>query len=93
MSKVFLEILNFFKGLYQANIENSVSALQVEHDELNYTFLVILLGSFVGVKTVPPLLSIELLTSLGDELKFYLTRAARDRDAFADLMSSLGGEW
>lgn len=93
MARFFQEIFQFLKGLYQANVENSVSALQVEYNELNYAFMVMLLGSFVGVKTVPPLLSIELLESMGEELKYLTTRAARDRDVFADLMSSLGGEW
>jgi hypothetical protein len=91
--KLISEILQFFRGMYQANVENSVSALQLEYNELNYTFLVVLMGSFVGIKTVPPLLSLELLEAVKDELKYMASRAAREKDVFADFMASLGGEW
>lgn len=93
MKKILSEILQFFKGVYRANVENSVSALQLEYNELNYTFLVTLLGSFVGIKTVPPLLSLELLEAVKDDLRYMVSRAVRERDIFADVMSSLGGEW
>jgi len=93
VKKIVSEILQFFKGMYQANVENSVSALQLEYNELNYTFLVTLLGSFVGIKTVPPLLSLELLEAVRDDLRYISSRAVRERDIFADVMSSLGGEW
>lgn len=87
------EVLQFLKGVYRANVENSVSALQLEYNELNYAFLVTLLGSFVGIKTVPPLLSLELLEAVRDDLRYMVSRAVRERDIFADVMSSLGGEW
>jgi len=87
------EILQFFKGIYRANVENSVSALQLEYNELNYVFLVTLLGSFVGLETAPPLLSLELLEAVRNDLRYMASRAVRERDVFADVMSSLGGEW
>jgi len=79
--------------MYRANVENSVSALQLEYNELNYIFLLMLMGSFVGIKTVPPLLSLELLEAVSDDLRYMASRAVRERDVFADVMSSLGGEW
>jgi len=88
---ILREFFNFIRGIDQALIEESVSALQLEYVELEVAFLTLVLGPLVGVKTVPTLLTLELLEPLRDEVRILASRAPRGRDVLADLMSSLGG--
>lgn len=93
LKKVLSEVVAFIKGINQAILEDSVSALVLEHNELEAAFVTIVLGPLVGVRTVSPLLSLELLNSLKSELRILESRAVRGTDVIGDLMSSLGGEW
>ncbi len=90
---VLRELINFVKGINQAIIEESVSVLELEYVELEAAFLTLVMGSLIGVKTLPTLLSLELLEPLKDELKILTSRAVKGKDILGDLMSSLGGEW
>ncbi len=87
------ELVLFVKGINRAILEDSVSALELEYSELEAAFMTIVLGPLVGVKTVSPILSLELLSTLKDEVKFLESRALKGKDLLGDLMSSLGGEW
>ncbi len=93
VKRILREFVNFIKGINQAIIEDSVSALQLEHNELEAAFLTMVLGSLVGVTTLSPILSLELLGTLKNEIKILENRAARGEDVLGDLMASLGGEW
>jgi hypothetical protein len=87
------ELALFFKGLNQAILEESVEALEAEYVELEYAFLTILFGSFIGVKTIPLFTSLEILEAVRDEVLILESRGYRGEDVLADLVSSLGGEW
>lgn len=93
IKKILREFVSFIKGINQAIIEDSVSALELEHNELEAAFLTMVLGSLVGVTTLSPILSLELLETLKNEIKILESRAARGEDVLGDLMASLGGEW
>lgn len=93
MKKIVRELAEIFKGVRQAMLENSISALEEEFIELESAYLIMILGPLVGVKTITPLLSLELLETLSSELKILESRAFKGEDTLADLMSSLGGEW
>ena len=91
--KILKEFMDFIKGINQAIIEDSVSALELEHNELEAAFLTMVLGPLVGVITLSPILSLELLEALKNEIKILESRAVRGEDVLGDLMASLGGEW
>ncbi len=91
--KILREFISFVSGVNQAIIEDSVSALELEHNELEATFLTIVLGPLVGVTMLSPILSLELLEALKNEVKILENRAVRGEDVLGDLMASLGGEW
>ncbi len=91
--KILKEFMDFIKGINQAIIEDSVSALELEHNELEAAFLTMVLGPLVGVTTLSPILSLELLEALKNEIKILESRAVRGEDVLGDLMASLGGEW
>ncbi len=90
---IIRELLWFIKGVDQALLEESVSALEGEYLELETVFLTIVLGPLVGIRTLTPLLSLELLDTLRDELRILASRAFKGEDVLGDLMSALGGEW
>jgi hypothetical protein len=93
LKKILREFVSFVKGVNQAIIEDSVSALELEHNELEAAFLTMVLGPLVGVATLSPILSLELLGALKNEVKVLESRAVRGEDVLGDLMASLGGEW
>lgn len=93
LKRALSELLNFIRGVHQALVEESVSALEGEYLELEYAFLLIVLGPLVGVKTITPLLSLELLDALKGEVGVLASRAYKGEDVIGDLMSALGGEW
>ena len=93
LKKILREFVSFVKGVNQAIIEDSVSALELEHNELEAAFLTMVLGPLVGVATLSPILSLELLEALKNEVKVLESRAGRGEDVLGDLMASLGGEW
>ncbi len=92
LKKILREFVSFVKGVNQAIIEDSVSALELEHNELEAAFLTMVLGPLVGVATLSPILSLELLEALKNEVKVLESRAVRGEDVLGDLMASLGGE-
>ncbi|MEM2006302.1 MAG: hypothetical protein QXG17_03340 [Sulfolobales archaeon] len=91
--KAVTELVKFIKGVRQALVEGSVSALEEEFIELESAYLLLVLGPLVGVKTITPLLSLELLEPLSAELRILESRAFKGEDVLADLMAALGGEW
>lgn len=93
IKKILRELVSFIKGVNQAIVEDSISALELEHNELEAAFLTIVLGSLIGVTTLSPILSLELLEALRNEIKILENRALRGEDVLGDLMASLGGEW
>lgn len=89
------EVLNEFililQGMKQALFEKSVVAIEEEYIELNLAFLLILLGPLVGVKTLTPLLSLELLEHISpSEIKLLLSRSSRGEDIVADAIAAMG---
>lgn len=58
IKRILRELVNFVKGVNQALIEESVSGLELEHNELEAAFLTIVLGPLVGVPTLSPILSL-----------------------------------
>jgi hypothetical protein len=87
------EVVLFIKGFNQAMLEQSVEALEAEYVELENAFLTMLFGPLIGVKTIPALLSLELLEAVKEEVSILESRGFRGEDVLGDLMSSIGGEW
>lgn len=91
ISRIVSEVKSFVRGVKEAMIEESVSALEAEYIELENVFLLVLLGPLVGIKTVTPLLSLELLEPLVPEIRTLESKAVRGEDVIGELMSALGG--
>ncbi|MFZ8793209.1 MAG: hypothetical protein ACO2O2_04895 [Acidilobaceae archaeon] len=86
-------IVSFIRAQVEGFKEGSVSAIRLEHNELEAAFLNMILGPLVGVVTgVPPVISLELLAELGDEVRYLESRAFRGEDVIGDLFSTLSSE-
>ncbi|MCX8184751.1 MAG: hypothetical protein RMI56_00970 [Sulfolobales archaeon] len=91
LSRVIREMKFFVRGIREAMIEESVSVLKAEYIELENVFLLIVLGPLVGIKTITPLLSLELLEPLISEIRILESRSVKGEDVLDELVSSLGG--
>lgn len=81
----------FVYGMRQALAEKTITALEEEYIELEIAFLLTLLGPLVGVKTLTPLLSLDLLEHVtSNEIKLLESRSFRSEDVLADVMAALG---
>lgn len=89
--RLFHEMMKLISGIFNSLIEDSVGAMEQEQRELESAFLMLVLGSLVGVRVMTPLLSLELLEALSDEIKLLEERAYKGEDVIGELMSSLGG--
>lgn len=87
------EFVEFLRGAQRALVEESVSALEEEYVELEVAFFIMVLGPLIGLKTITPLMSLELLEVTSTELKLLESRVFKGEDVLGDLMASLGGEW
>ncbi|MEM2770913.1 MAG: hypothetical protein QXQ92_00990 [Candidatus Nezhaarchaeales archaeon] len=90
---LFKELSMFIKGVNQALIEESVSALQLEYAELESAFLTMVFSPLIGVRLSTTLITLDLLEALKGELKVLESRAFKGEDVLGDLMASLGGAW
>ena len=97
LTSFFLTLIKSFirlnKGVFQAFREQSVESLEQQKFELENAFLNLVLGGLVGVPLVPTAISKELLPLLAEEIKILEHRAFLGADTYADLFSTLGGEW
>ncbi|MEM0035595.1 hypothetical protein [Desulfurococcus sp.] len=91
--KLLEELRRFIQGVKAAMIENAVGSLELEYKELDTVFLLILIGSLAGIIPIPPVLAVDILPLLRDEIHLLEDRAYRGDDVIGDLFSSLGGEW
>lgn len=87
------EAKEFFLGMHQAMIEQSVEVLEIEYLELEHAFLTMVLGNLVGLPLAPLSIAAELAPLLENETKILFSRTWRGADSIADLFSSMGGEW
>ncbi|MCX8195697.1 MAG: hypothetical protein N3F67_01235 [Acidilobaceae archaeon] len=71
--------------------EESVHALEQELRELEAAFLMLSLGSFVGVRSMTPFLSLEILEALQEEVKLLRERAYKGEDVIGEVAAALGG--
>ncbi|MCS7106687.1 MAG: hypothetical protein NZ902_01070 [Acidilobaceae archaeon] len=91
VSSIARKIVAFLRSVERAMREESVHAIEQELKELESAFLLMILGSFVGVRTMTPLLSLELLEGLQEEVELLRERAFKGEDVIGEVASALGG--
>lgn len=82
-------VRGFFSTMDQAHRDNAVELTEFEARELENVFVLILMGSFMGMPSPPSSLSIELLPYLEHELRVLNRKAERSTDALAEVSSIL----
>ena len=87
--KAWRLVRGFFSTMDQAHRGNAVELTEFEARELENVFVLILMGSFMGMPSPPSSLSIELLPYMEHELRILNRKAERSSDALADVSSVL----
>jgi hypothetical protein len=82
-------VRGFFSTMDQAHRDNAVELTEFEARELENVFVLILMGSFMGMPSPPSSLSIELLPYMEHELRVLNRKAERSSDALAEVSSIL----
>lgn len=88
-NKALRLVRGFFSTMDQAHRDNAVELTEFEARELENVFVLILMGSFMGMPSPPSSLSIELLPYLEHELRVLNRKAERSTDALAEVSSIL----
>jgi hypothetical protein len=81
--------MRFIKRLYELFRSQSVDLLKDEERELTHLFNFLLFAPLVGVPIVPPMISLELLPYLLDELPLFERKEADLDDILGNLLGSL----
>jgi len=93
VERVLGELKRFMQGIKVSMVENATGALELEYVELESAFLLMVIGSLAGLVPMPPVIAVEILPSLRDEIALLEDRAYRGSDVIGDLFSGMGGEW
>jgi hypothetical protein len=83
------KVRGFFSIMNRAHRDNAVELTEFEARELENVFVLILMGSFMGMPSPPSSLSIELLPYMEHELRVLNRKAERSSDALAEVSSIL----
>lgn len=78
-----------FRVVIQVQRSKASGMLEFELKELENLFMLLLLGSLVGVPSPPAAMAMELLPYLEDELRLMLARADFSQDPLGALMGIL----
>ncbi len=87
--KIWKLVRGFFSIMDQAHRGNAAELTQFEARELENVFVLVLMGSFMGMPSPPSSLSIELLPFMEHELRVLNRKAERSSDALAEVSSIL----
>ena len=88
--QTFLEYARKALGVVvQVHRDKASGMLEFELKELENLFMLLLLGSLVGVPSPPAAMAMELLPYLEDELRVMLARADLSQDPLGALMGML----
>ncbi|MFP3959465.1 MAG: hypothetical protein ACLFUM_06940 [Spirochaetaceae bacterium] len=82
-------VRGFFSTMDQAHRDNAVELTEYEARELENIFVLVLMGSFMGMPSPPSSLSVELLPYMEHELRVLNRRAERSSDALAEVSALL----
>jgi len=93
IERVLGELKRFMQGVKVSMVENATGALELEYVELESAFLLMVIGSLAGLVPMPPVIAVEILPLLRDEVALLEDRAYRGSDVIGDLFSGMGGEW
>ena len=90
IKKIFKAIIFFLTSIDQAHREKAVEVTEYELRELENLFVLLLMGSFIGIPSPSSLVSAELLPHLGREIEVLNKRAEDAFDAFNEIAGTIG---
>ena len=90
IKKIYKSIIFFLTSIDQAHREKAVEVTEYELRELENLFVLLLMGSFIGIPSPSSLVSAELLPHLGREIEVLNKRAEDAFDAFNEIAGTIG---
>lgn len=90
IKKIYKSIIFFLTSIDQAHREKAVEVTEYELRELENLFVLLLMGSFIGIPSPSSLVSAELLPHLGREIGVLNKRAEDAFDAFNEIAGTIG---
>ena len=90
IKKIYKSIIFFLTTVDQAHREKAVEVTEYELRELENLFVLLLMGSFIGIPSPSSLVSAELLPHLGREIEVLNKRAEDAFDAFNEIAGTIG---
>jgi len=88
--RLFQLLKEVLSGIDSSHREQAAALTEVECQELENIFALLILGSFVGLPAPPSFLAIELLPFMERELEVLHCRAQDSGDMLAELCGTLG---
>ena len=79
----------FWKTFIQVQRDKATGMLEFELKELENIFVILLLGSFVGLPSPPAAMSLELMPYLEQEIRIMVVRADFAQDPLGALLGML----
>lgn len=79
----------FIETAIQVQRDKATDMLEFELKELENIFVILLLGSFIGIPSPPAAMSLELLPFLEEEIRLMTVRADFAQDPLGALMGML----
>jgi hypothetical protein len=79
----------FWKTAVQVHREKATGMLEFEVKEMENIFMVLLLGSFIGLPSPPAAMAMELLPYLEGEMRIMMSRADFAQDPLGAVMGML----
>lgn len=87
--RIWYSIRFFFSAMDQSHRDKVTSMTEFEQKELENLFMLLLMGSFMGVPSPPSFVSAELLPHLEHEIKVLNERAKDSFDTLAEMAGTL----
>ncbi|MBP7495242.1 MAG: hypothetical protein KA771_07085 [Spirochaetales bacterium] len=76
----------FWSTIVQIQRDKATGILEFELNEMENLFVVLLIGSFIGLPSPPAAMAIELLPYLEEELRIMVSRADFAQDPLGSIM-------
>ncbi len=82
-------VRKFWKVVVQVNRDKATDMLEFEVKEMENIFVILLLGSFIGLPSPPAAMAMELLPFMEDEIGLMVSRADFAQDPLGAVMGML----
>ena len=89
LQKALTFVEDFWKVVVQVHRNKATGVLEFELNEMENLFVVLLLGSFIGLPSPPAAMAMELMPFMEREIRLMVSRADFAQDPLGSIMGML----